>query len=364
MRFFTILRKKENAMKRSIRPLAALAALLLSASCQDFFGQGEPGTLIISLPELLPPATRTANGIPDTGDFIITVTGPDGNTVYNDCYARLSDELSVPAGAYTVSAISGVFEVPAFDSPQWGDMQVVTVPQGGSVTVDLSCSQLNSGIRLEVDDSFRNAFRTGELTLKSAEGSLQYDYDEPRAAFFRPGTVSLLLHDGEYVQTLFSRTLEARQILTVRLSAAVGTRSGGITVALDTVRTWLSDSVVIGGGGADSPEGAYDVMQARQHPDEKGVWVQGYIVGVATSSKKIAFEGPFDKNTNLVLGNRAATADPDYCLAVELPAGPVREALNLKDHPGLLGRKVYIKGNLVSAYYGIPGLKSPSEYEF
>lgn len=352
-------------MKRSIRPLAALAALLLlPTSCQDFFQPDRTGTLIITLPELLPPATRAANGIPDTGDFIITVTGPDGKTVYDDSYARLPDELSVPAGAYTVSAISGVFEVPAFDSPQWGDTQVATVPQGGSVTADLSCSQLNSGLRLEVDDSFRNAFPAGELTLKGAEGSLQYGYDEPRAAFFRPGTVSLLLDDGDYVQTLFSRTLAPRQILTVRLGAAVGTRSGGITVGLDTVRTWLSDSVVIGGGGADSPEGAYDVMQARQHPGEKGVWVQGYIVGVATSSKKIAFEGPFDKNTNLVLGNRAATADPDYCLAVELPAGPVREALNLQAHPGLLGRKVYIKGNLVSAYYGIPGLKSPSEYEF
>lgn len=352
-------------MKTPIHSLAVFTALLLlSSSCQDLFRQDDTGTLIILLPELLPPATRAANGIPDTGEFIVTVTGSDGQTVYDNSYARLPDELTVPAGAYTVSAISGVFEVPAFDSPQWGDTQVVTVPQGGSVAVDLNCSQLNSGLRLEVDDSFREAFPEGELTLKGAEGSLQYGYDEPRVAFFRPGTISLLLTDGDYVQTLFSRTLAARQILTVKLGATVGTRSGGISIGLDTVRTWLSDNVVIGGQGADSPEGAYDVPQARMHIDEKGVWVQGYIVGAATSSKKIAFEGPFSKNTNIVLGHRAATTDPDYCLSVELPAGPVREALNLQDNPGLLGRKIYIKGNLVSAYFGIPGLKSPSEYSF
>ena len=94
------------------------------------------------------------------------------------------------------------------------------------------------------------------------------------------------------------------------------------------------------------------------------MWVQGYIVGVATNTKKVDFEGPFTKNTNLVLGTHASTTDLGYCLSVELKAGPVREALNLVDHPGLLGKKVYIKGDLVDAYYGIPGLKSPSEYGF
>ena len=351
-------------MKTRIHSLAALAALLfLSSSCQDLFQQDKTGTLLVSLPELFPPATRAANGIPDTGEFIVTVTGPDGSTVYDDCYARLPDELSVPAGAYTVSAVSAAFEAPAFDSPQWGDTQVVTVPQGGSVTAALSCSQLNSGLRLEVDDSFRDAFPEGELTLKGAEGSLPYDYDERRTAFFHPGAVSLSLDDGDYVQTLFTRTLAARQILTVRLGAAVGARSGGISIGLDTVRTWLSDSFVAGGGGADSPEGAYDVLQARMHTDEKDVWVQGYIVGVATSSKKIAFEGPFGKNTNLVLGTKASTADKERCLSVELRAGQIRDALNLQDNPSLLGRKVYMKGDLVSAYYGIPGLKAPTEYQ-
>ena len=30
----------------------------------------------------------------------------------------------------------------------------------------------------------------------------------------------------------------------------------------------------------------------------------------------------------------------------------------------LVGEKVYLKGDLVSAYYGIPGLKAPSDYQF
>ena len=90
----------------------------------------------------------------------------------------------------------------------------------------------------------------------------------------------------------------------------------------------------------------------------------GYIVGVATNTGKIAFDPPFTKNTNLVLGTKASTTDKDRCLSVELRAGELRDALNLQDHPDLQGRKVYIKGDLVSAYYGIPGLKAPTEYQF
>jgi hypothetical protein len=47
---------------------------------------------------------------------------------------------------------------------------------------------------------------------------------------------------------------------------------------------------------------------------------------------------------------------------VQLPAGDVREALNLADNPDLLGKKVSIRGDIVSSYYGLIGLKNCTEY--
>ena len=352
-------------MKISLRHGAALAALLLSGvSCQDFFRQTRTGTLQISLDDAALSATRTAADIPDSGTFLLTVSDAGGNPVYRGPYAQSPDVLTVPAGAYTVSAESSEFERPAFDTPLWGDTQVVSVPEGGSVAVRLECRQLNSGLRLDIDRSFRQAFPAGKLRIRTHEGSLDYSYDETRTAFFRPGSISLLLDDGGFVQTLFSRTLDPCQILSVRVSADVGSASGGISLQVDTSRTWLSEDFRFGSPGAAEIDGAYDVPDARAHAGESGVWVCGYIVGVATGTGKIAFEAPFSKNTNLVLGARAATGDKDYCLSVELKSGQIRSALNLQDHPELLGRKVYIRGDLVSAYYGIPGLKAPSEYRF
>ena len=358
-------------MKTPVRLLAALAALaallLVPVSCRDLFRPDRdlPGTLLISLDAPFPAATRSGTTVPDVGGFQLKISSSSGQILYEGPYDHTPDELSVPAGSYTVSAVSGPFDAPAFDTPQWGDTQVVSVAPGASVSVALACSQLNSGLRLDIGESFRQAFPEGILQFKAAEGSLACTYSETRTAYFRPGAVSLQLDDGGYVQTLFTRTLEARQVLTVRLGANIETKSGSISIQVDTARTWLSEDFVLGDPGGRDVGNAYDVATARVRAadNEKGVWVWGYIVGVATGTGKVSFTPPFSKNTNLVLGTRAGTSETAYCLAVELKAGELRDALNLADHPELLGHRIHIQGDLVSAYYGIPGLKAPTGYQ-
>ena len=92
-------------------------------------------------------------------------------------------------------------------------------------------------------------------------------------------------------------------------------------------------------------------------------WVSGYIVGGDLSSSSASFEPPFTSRTNLLLGPRSSTMDRNSCLSVNLPSGNIRDELNLVDNQSLLGRKVCIKGNIVEAYYGIPGLKGVVGFE-
>ena len=350
-------------MKTTFPILAALATLLvLPVSCQDLFRSNRTGTLRIRLQDARPTPTRA--GGQDVGEFLLTVTDASGKSWYEGAFSDSPDELTLPAGNYTVSAVSAEFDEPAFDAPQWGDTQVVSVPAGGCISAILVCQQLNSGLRLNVDGSFSKAFPDGKLYLKSFEGLLEYAYNERRTAFFLPGKVTVSLDDDGYIQTLFSRTLEERQILTVRLSASLDVKSGGIDIQVDTTREWLAENFTLGGSAGGDVSEAYDVETARAHAGEKGVWVWGYIVGIATNTGKFAFEAPFSKNTNLVLGSRTSSTDKEHLLTVELKSGDIRNALNLQDHPGLVGEKVYLKGDLVSAYYGIPGLKAPSDYQF
>ena len=168
-----------------------------------------------------------------------------------------------------------------------------------------------------------------------------------------------------------SRTLLSQEILSLGVSvassgSASGTHTAGrITVAVDTSRNWLSDSYVIGrpdDKGSDVSD-ALTVSQARSSAGSKDVWVCGYVVGGDLTSASASFEQPFESRTNILLGPRSSTTDRKVCLSVQLPAGDVREALNLVDNPDLLGKRLCVKGDLVNAYYGIPGIKNTVDFQ-
>jgi hypothetical protein len=204
------------------------------------------------------------------------------------------------------------------------------------------------------------------LFLKNADGKLLYGYREKRIAYFNPGSVSLVLSDGGKDETVFTRVLESREILVLNVSAPSGaSRSGGgIKVAVDTSRLWTSESFALGQGGSKGNDvsNAYGVAQARSNPGLEDVWVCGYIVGGDLTSSSASFSSPFKSRTNIVLGTRSSVTDRDYCLSVQLQKGDIRDALNLVDNPDILGRYVYLKGDIVEAYYGMPGLRNITEY--
>jgi hypothetical protein len=196
-----------------------------------------------------------------------------------------------------------------------------------------------------------------------------YGYSEKRIAYFQPGKVSLVLSSNGKDQILMSRTLLAQEILSLGVSVASSgasddTSRNGISVAVDTSRNWISDSYVIGGQndkGADMSD-ALTVSQARSSIGSKDVWVCGYIVGGDLTSASASFDEPFTSRTNILIGPKSSTSDKDACLSVQLPSGDLREVLNLVDNPRLLKTKVYLRGDIVDAYYGIPGIKNISEY--
>ena len=138
---------------------------------------------------------------------------------------------------------------------------------------------------------------------------------------------------------------------------------------MDTLRNWRSETYTIGGSNSGSGnDGSADIQalsvsEAKDHAGESGVWVYGYIVGgdLTSSGKSVKTSG-ITKSTHLALATRSSVTDKASCVAVELPAGKVREALNLVDHPDLVGCRVYVKGNLVESYFGTTGLKGTSDY--
>ena len=156
-----------------------------------------------------------------------------------------------------------------------------------------------------------------------------YGYTERRIAYFRPGPVSLVMEEDGRETTLFSRALESREILTLKVTTvpkASSSTGGRVRIQLDTSRVWSEAGCQIGGGsqrGADRSD-AYGIEEAKAHVGEKGVWVRGYIVGGDLSSSSASFAGPFSSKTNLVIGPRASTREKASCLSVQLRQGDIR----------------------------------------
>ncbi len=348
-------------MKTSKFFFPAAAALLCAGliSCQSL-GSGPEGSISVRF------VSSRASGIPDipdTDDFHLSITSSDGTVIYSGRFGDAPEEIPVAKGSYTVSAVSREFGEAAFDTPQYGDSEEIVVKSGEKVCAELLCAQTNAGIRLITDESFREAFPGGILYLSGDDGTLVYEYGETRTACFNPGKVKVSISEGGMQQALFSRTLKAAQMLSVRISATVSGEAGGISIQIDTTRQWMSDDYVYGGSGSGDAEDALDVLEAREHIGESEVWVRGYIAGCATGSGKFEFESPFSKETNILLGLRSGTSDGEYCISVELKNKKIRAALNLPDNPSLHRRQVCVKGDLVSSYYGIPGLKNVTEYQ-
>lgn len=352
-------------MKKILILFSAAASLVGAASCQELMQSfGRQGILQIRFADGTVPATKAA--FPDTNDFILTITDSKGNSVFDGKYGAVDENLKLDEGTYTVSARSCDFSSPLFDTPQYGDTQVAAIKAGKTTVVTLACVQMNAGIRLIIDPGFLTAYPNAVLYLKASSGRLMYSYSERRIAFFLPGTVNLDMVDGGSERTVFTTRLEPQQILTLGVVAGSEATKGGVRVQVDTSRNWTSDSFVLGGGGGSgsATSAAYNVEEARQHTGDEDVWVYGYIVGGDLSSSKCSFSPPFSSRTNIVIANKTSVTEKSLCLSVQLAKGSIRDALNLVDHPELVGSQVYLKGDIVESYYGIPGIQNISEYEF
>ncbi len=131
--------------------------------------------------------------------------------------------------------------------------------------------------------------------------------------------------------------------------------SGETPVDPDPVET-------VGKGTAESPYTVADVVLLN-NPATKA-WVKGYIVGSAAGKSADSFSaatGEEASATNVFIAATATETDYTKCLPVQLPAGAVREALNLQANPGNLGKEVTLYGSL-EKYFGQSGVKTVTEY--
>ncbi|MBR4837526.1 MAG: hypothetical protein IK004_03700 [Bacteroidales bacterium] len=131
--------------------------------------------------------------------------------------------------------------------------------------------------------------------------------------------------------------------------------------------------IVINPEGSGTQDDPYNIAAAIINQGVEAQWIKGYIVGSANiasgnieNDSQISWNAPFNdaaNAANLILADNPNERDINNCVVVYLPsnaASGIRE-INLKDHPGNLGKTLKVKGNL-KTYLGKPGMKDSNEY--
>ena len=126
----------------------------------------------------------------------------------------------------------------------------------------------------------------------------------------------------------------------------------------------------IGTGEWDNPMSVYQASLGAVNENlDEDPWVSGYIVGwidvdVTNVMNELStrFTVPATVATNMVMAATPDETDWSKCISVQLPSGPVRNALNLHDHPENLHAFVTIQGTTGSKYCSVYGVRSVSAY--
>jgi len=135
----------------------------------------------------------------------------------------------------------------------------------------------------------------------------------------------------------------------------------GVTVATGATTDYWLDHLPILVEGDGTQALPYTVTQAKAKQNETAKWVTGYIVGYINTAYVYSYSATGAVTTNMLIADSPTETVDGNCVPVKLPAGSIRDALNMSNHPTNLGKKVSVKGDLL-AYFSVPGVINLSSY--
>ncbi|MFA7116776.1 MAG: DUF6359 domain-containing protein [Bacteroidales bacterium] len=350
--------------KRYVYLLLIIVAYGLTSCQKEELGISEICIGFSSDVDLLKMVEITKGTVIDTNDFILTISNSEGKEVFNGLYKNRPEKLEVIPGMYNIGVYSGVFDSPAFSSPQYGDKQEILVAAGQKVFISLECSLLNSGLQLCTSDEFREIFEGGYIMVTSDFGELKYEFENNEIGYFTNTLVYITLFTEDKEQRIGHAYLTDKMILKIIINVKK-LDIDGFKIEIDSTRINSLDYITIGEDrDGFTKETALLVDDAIYWEGMDDMWVKGYIIGTKeTGNDNYDFEPPFETYTNLIIATVSSERSPQRIFPIQIPTGSLRDTLSLVIKPENFGREILLKGD-IEPYLGSIGMESVSEFEF
>ena len=329
----------------------------LYAECYGGSGSVESGAITAAL---------------DSTKYILTIANSYGTVFYEGLYINRPEMLYVKPGNYKVRIASEEFKEPGTLRPLFGQEVTVKAKKDSTMCIHLLSRQMTGGVRFEFTSGFLSWFKGTGLYLSRDSVSFKYNYGSRDYVYFYPGTITVKYKNKDGYPTytppdkpgyedtvLFTRKLKATELVTIKLDYDLTkVPSTGLSMKIDTTRTRVSEYYNVPG---IAPYGCQSVWYAQNHVGDT-LKLFGYIVGGDATSTTFNRVKPFKSKTNIVVAANDWQTLKEKTMAIELTEGPIRNALNLVDHPEHLKKPIAITGIIVDLYFGYPGMKKVTDY--
>jgi len=355
-------------MKESLSMAVIMTAALLGACTPFSTEENYPESKVIfETKSFMDEAERISGTVPSVELFHLSVESEEG-VVYDGIYGDMPAEITVPQGECRFRLLSGEYSGPAFDSPLWGDEQILQVSGTEYVTVNLTCRQMTCGVRILFSEKFRTYFPdafvrvTRRDTLSLVTESLDYGAEDAGFIHFLPGrlTVDLLENSSAAAELLTGWECVSADMFTVKVDASSGGSSVKIAVSVDTTASYHDETYIYGRERSGlTPYDALRPCDVSSHPDDT-LWVAGYVTGCYVNKKFRPGADSLAVTSNIAISDTPFPSETSVTIPVYVYSGPCR-SLNLKDNPSVLGQRVAVRG-VIGTLYDLPAVKKGLEY--
>ncbi|MCH5345844.1 MAG: DUF4493 domain-containing protein [Muribaculaceae bacterium] len=181
-------------------PVLALSVMACSDIDENFPGGAGFINLDLTVDDVVVTAGSDTRGslnidAPKPEEFSITLT--DQATGATNTWASLADfpqSQQYKTGSYTLEATYGSLDTEGFDTPCFTGSTDLVVNEAQQTNATIVCSLANAMVAINYTDAFRAYFPDWKAELHASGGNyISFDKTETRAAFLRPGDVTLLL---------------------------------------------------------------------------------------------------------------------------------------------------------------------------
>jgi hypothetical protein len=234
---------------------------------------------------------KSTNGV---DNFVVTIYSSLGIEVQTfPRAADMPDEIELEPGQYYAAAHSNNDLPAAFNNPYYyGESQLFSIIPGGQETVSLNCEMANTMISIVYSDQVKANYTDYQTTVSTSAGSLLFDRNESRAAYFRPLPMNILVEltwqkeDETYSTKTLSGIIpnpQPKRHYEIHIDASSAEGSAFFEISLDSLVSDM-EIVNINDDGTSVPglisEGVLIISEIMANPtsldDSQGEWFEIY----------------------------------------------------------------------------------------